>query len=163
MSMDMETDFDGILVHLNEIGCNLLKIVNDVITQANDITHAGRDLTLEGYLDDAATSLVKVHDNLYKARRYVQEQKELREGYYVFSVNGTAIRYKAVKDLPDGCIVAFRSIDWKYLGNLPIRKDDERFPNPDSLEESVRLAAEMGLLPELAKECNIAETKAGGE
>lgn len=163
MSMDIETDFEGILIHLNEVGRNLLKIIDEVITQANDITLAGRDPTLEGYLDDAATSLVKVHNNLNKARRYVQDQKKLKEGYDTFLVNGIAIRYKAVQDIPDGCIVSFRSIDWKYLGNLPINKDDGKFPNPDSLKESVRLAAEMGLLPELAKECNIAETKTGGE
>lgn len=161
--MKGDVNFEGILTRLNGMERNLSKFQKETEKQIEEIKSIGSDFDLDEYLADAVFTLDTARIKLRKAREYVEHHKRLKDEYYVFTLNGTAIRYKAAQDIPDGCIVSFRSMDWKYLGNLPIRKDDERFPNPDSLEESVRHAAEMGLLPELAKECNIAETKTGGE
>ena len=158
-----DVNFESILTRLNGMECSLSKFQKEIEKQIEEIKSIGSDFDLDEYLADASIALDTTHIKLRKAREYVEHHQKIKEEHYVFTLNGIPIRYRAVKDLPDGCIVVFRSMDWKYLGNLPIRKDDERFPNPDSLEESVRIAAEMGLLPELAKECNIAETKTGGE
>lgn len=158
-----DVNFESILTRLNGMERSLSKLQKEAEKQSEEIKSIGSDFDLDECLVDMVSALCTAHNKLRKAREYVEHHKRLRDEHYVLTVNGTAIRYRAVKDIHNGCIVSFRSMDWKYLGNLPISVDDKRFPNPDSLEESVRLAAEMGLLPELAKACNIAETKTGGE